>query len=633
MSALTVEATRAGSSSRQLNRVIFNREVLVGAVGVTQKEIGAVPAVAEVDVFRSLQSFVGVTSTHDLGAEIYVRGGNADQVGILLDDAPVFAPHHMFGLFGAFNSDVIESVEFYKGSLPARYGGSLSGMMSARQRVGEQVGARVSGSVSVLGLRASAEGSFPWGNGRWLVAGRKASVDVAGLDAPYSFHDLNAGLQLFPAEDHRIRLSAFASDDRLTWGDETSLESEWANVASSLSWSWIHDNRLTIEATAYRSGYRAKTAVGSGARPPVTSNRIALTGLRGNLAIRSDRTGMRAGFVLEGGPLTLRGSGKGAYMDGEASGEYRYASVHAELEQWLGPVRLAPGVRAGKVHGASGGFVEPRVAVRYHGDDFAVSVSMDRTSQFLSVLRDDRYVGTGAPMWFLHDRGAPASVADGISASLKVWSGETWTGNATGWARRLGDVPSWRPSSTRDRSAVEYESGHAYGWEMALQKHSGRVQGWFSYQYARVDLTDTEDHRYHPRWDRRHEVDATLSVQASRVLSMSLRTTVGTGTPFWLPSGGVRGWVYSAGSWIGGGFGAVTEGGWFDVWSRQQGRFPLYARTDVSARHRFQWSKLTIEPYLSVVNLFNRDNIGEENRWSVPAHIPRLPFIGVDFEF
>lgn len=75
LSALAVEAERAETGSRQLSRLIFDREVRVGAVGVARKDIVAVPAVAEADLFRSLQSFVGVTSAHDLGAEIYVRGG------------------------------------------------------------------------------------------------------------------------------------------------------------------------------------------------------------------------------------------------------------------------------------------------------------------------------------------------------------------------------------------------------------------------------------------------------------------------------------------------------------------------------------------------------------------------------
>ena len=637
MSALTVEAERTGTSSRQLNRVMFNREVLVGAIGVTRTEIVAVPAVAEADVFRSLQAFVGVTSTHDLAAEIFVRGGNADQVRVLLDGAPVFAPHHMFGLFGAFNSDVIESVEFYKGSMPARHEGALSGLISARQRVGEQDEVRLTGGVSLLGLRFAAEGSLPWGNGRWLAAGRQASVDVARLSVPYSFRDLNVGLQLFPREEHRLRWSAFASDDSFAWAlddRENSLESDWSNVASSLSWSWIRDNRLTIDATAYYSGYRAGMAVGTGPLAPVTRNRISLTGVRGNVAIRGDRTGVRAGVVLEGGPLTLEGSRRGAYMEGEASGEYLYAGVHAELERWIGPLRLAPGVRAGVVRGATGAFVEPRFSARYRGGDYAVSLSLDRTSQFLSVLRDDRFLGPGAPMWFLHDDAESASVADGISLSADTWWGEEWTGNIAGWARRLADTPGWRPLSARDRSAVEFENGQAYGWEVSIQRHQGRVQGWLSYQYANVGLVDANGRRYNPKWDRRHEVDATVHVYPTAGLSVSLRTTMGSGTPFWYSAGSMRGWVYDPRGWSADSFrGGLSEGEWFDIWSSHQGRFWPYARTDASIRHRFRWGNLGLEPYLSVVNLFNRDNLGERYRHGLPSQLPRFPFIGVDLEF
>ena len=637
LSTLTVEAQRTGTSSKQLNRMIFNREILVGAIGVTHTEIVAVPAVAEADVFRSLQAFVGVISPHDLAAEIFVRGGNADQVRVLLDGAPVFAPHHMFGLFGAFNPDVIQSVEFYKGSLPARHGGSLSGLISARQRVGEQDGARVSGGLSLLGLRFAAEGSLPWSNGRWLVAGRQASVDVARLALPYSFHDFNLGLQLFPAQEHRLRWSTFASDDSFAWAldaRENSLESDWSNLASSLSWSWIRDNRLTFDATAYYSGYRARMAVGTGPLAPVTRNRISLTGVRGNVAIRGDRTGIRAGIVLEGGPLTLEGSRRGAYMEGDASGEYVYAGVHAELERWIGPLRLATGVRTGIIRGATGGFVEPRVSARYHGGDYAVSVSLDRTSQFLSVLRDDRYLGPGAPMWFLHDQGGPASVADGIGLSADTWWGEEWTGNVTGWARRLTNTASWRPLPARDRSEVEFENGHAYGWETSLQRHAGRVRGWVAYQYAKVGLTDSKGRRYHPKWDRRHEVDATLSWYPTPALSVSLRTTAGSGTPFWFSAGNMRGWVYDPRGRISGGFrGGVAEGEWFEIWSSHQGRFQPYARIDASVRYRFQWGNLGLEPYLSVVNLSNRDNLGQRYRHGLPAQIPLFPFIGVNVEF
>lgn len=57
--SLTVEAERAGTDSRELVRQMFDREVSVGALGVTQAEVSAVPAIGEADVFRSLESFPG----------------------------------------------------------------------------------------------------------------------------------------------------------------------------------------------------------------------------------------------------------------------------------------------------------------------------------------------------------------------------------------------------------------------------------------------------------------------------------------------------------------------------------------------------------------------------------------------
>lgn len=94
----------------------------------------------------------------------------------------------------------------------------------------------------------------------------------------------------------------------------------------------------------------------------------------------------------------------------------------------------------------------------------------------------------------------------------------------------------------------------------------------------------------------------------------------------------MRGWVYHPGH-VDGSYGGLSEGESFHVWSKQQGRLPLYTRMDGSARYRFQWGKFGIEPYLSVANLTDRHNLGEGTRYPVPPQIPLLPFIGIDFEF
>lgn len=639
--SLTVQAVRSGTDSRQLARQMFEREVAVGAVGMTRTEVRAVPAVAETDVFRSLQSVSGVASVNDFGAELFVRGGSADQVAVLLDGAPVFGPYHMFGMFGLFNPDVVESAELYKGSIPARYGGSLSGVVSARQRTGGTTGTRVSGGLSGVGLRAALDGRLPSSDGRWLAAGRKATIDLPGVDVPFAFHDLNLGLHLYPSEEHRVGISVLASEDRFSWdflGVGASLRSDWTNLVSSVMWSWVRGNRITSDVTGYFSRYEGRIEVGAEQSGLSTRNRIGAGGVRAQIAVRGEATGVRTGLLVEGGPVSLRGSmAPGAYMQGETSGTFLHASAFAEVEHWVGALRLAPGVRLGTERNSAGVFAEPRLSARYHLGAFAISGSLDRSVQFLSTLRDDRHVVPGAPMWFLRGEDQPVSVAEGISASLDYWRGSAWTGSATAWTRRFTDIPSWHPESVRDLSALEYHGGNAYGWEMSLERHGGLLRGWVSYQYARIKLRDNEGQEYWPRWDRRHEIDATLNLQDLRGFSASFRTTVGSGTPFWFPAGRFHGLRYDPRR-----PGLNPGHDDFPILSNVQGRMPYYGRVDISARYAFHWGSVAIVPFVTIPNLTGRQNVltygsgtgVNEDRVLSPRHqLPLFPFIGVDFRY
>ena len=55
-----------------------------------------------------------------------MRGGRTDQNLILLDNALIYNPSHFFGIFSALNPFTTGTVNIYKGSIPAEYGGRLS---------------------------------------------------------------------------------------------------------------------------------------------------------------------------------------------------------------------------------------------------------------------------------------------------------------------------------------------------------------------------------------------------------------------------------------------------------------------------------------------------------------------------
>ncbi len=655
---LTVEADRAGADSRELARQMFDREVAVGALAVTLTEVTAVPAIGEADVFRSLESFSGVTSTTDFSSEMYVRGGDFDQVTVLFEGAPVFGPYHMFGMFGLFNADAIESAEFYKGAIPARYGGALSGVLATRQRVGATSGSRFRGGLSMLGLRLSAVGGAPWGDAQWLVAGRRATIALSTLPTPYSFHDLNLGFRLHPGEEHRLGFSLLATNDDFDWAFDPfgeSLRSKWSNLVSSLTWSWVRGNRLTSDATVYVSHYNATLGVGSERTGPVTRNRVGVVGVRGQLTVRGDRLGARAGIVAEGGPVTVRGSGPGAYIGGETVTSYLHGFLFAEVEHWIGPLRLGPGLRVGTEQRASRTFFEPRLSARLYVGPLAVSASLDRAYQFLSTVRDDRFVFPGAPMWSVREREQPIASADGISVAVDYWRAERWTGSVGFWTRRLRDTPHWRPEMSRDLSALEYHDGRAYGWELSLQRHTGPLRGWASYQWGSVTLTNPDGRRYSPNWDRTHEFDATLSIQELRGWSASVRAKVATGAPFWYPAGAYYGLTYNPTALHPGVNSpdnpprGLDSSDWYIILSEVQGRLPYYGRVDLSLRYAFRWGAWRIEPFATLPNITGRENVYAfwpltalpdhpggvlpSGNYSPTLQLPPFPFVGIDFRF
>src|SRR5688572_26431354 len=72
-------------------------------------QVRKLPALfGEVDIIKNIQMLPGVITAGEGTSSFYVRGGSADQNLILNDEAPIYDPSHLFGLFSVFNADVIK---------------------------------------------------------------------------------------------------------------------------------------------------------------------------------------------------------------------------------------------------------------------------------------------------------------------------------------------------------------------------------------------------------------------------------------------------------------------------------------------------------------------------------------------
>lgn len=622
--ALTVEADRRAGEARSL----FRREVSVGVVGLSNRELQGVPALISPDPLRTLQSLPGVTARNVLSAELHVRGGAPDQNLFLLDGARVFAPYHLFGMFGTFNADAIEGADFYRGAIPARYGDALSSVVRMEQRLGgsDDEPVSVAGGLGLLSGRLAARGRLPFASTEWLVAGRRTHGDAVapwfGGQFPFGFWDAQAGFSFEPARGQTVRASFFASSDRyrpfLRGGGED-LASRWRNRVGSIRWTNGGEGPWTFSANGWASGFAGSLAIGGGASAPTTTSEVRAGAAKFEASRRGERGGLRAGVELAAGRAKLQGTGPSAFAWGRIESDYLRPTLYAELERWLGGVRLAPGIRVG--YGARAGewWIEPRVGARMHlTEDIALTVGASRTRQRLSTLRDGRTIVPGVPLWFVHPRHAPASASTGGSAELRGWWGAGWSWSVGAYARRLDDVPRFQPVGTREVTNLRYDDGHALGLELFLRRHVGRVTGWLSYTLARVRMERSGPGRdagdpYDAPWDRRHAAELALvwhpetpgwDAASARGWSFSLRGVVGTGTPFWPFVGYIR---MARLSPVGGR--KVERGDLIPVWGKDQLRFPPTVRLDVAARYRFRIGGVSVEPFISVVNATRRKNV------------------------
>ncbi len=104
---------------------------------ITPEQIQQVPAPFK-DAYRILKVMPGVATNNELSNEYSVRGGGYNENQVLINGFEVYKPLRIRqgsqeGL-GLVNPDMVQSMTFYTGGFPARYGGKLSSALDVEYR-------------------------------------------------------------------------------------------------------------------------------------------------------------------------------------------------------------------------------------------------------------------------------------------------------------------------------------------------------------------------------------------------------------------------------------------------------------------------------------------------------------------
>lgn len=131
------------------------------------------------DGFRALKVVPGVATNNELSQQYSVRGGGYNENLIFLNGFEVYMPFRprqgeQEGL-GLLNPDLAESITFYTGGFPARYGGKLASALDVRYQQPENQPLHGSASISTLDASIHAGSSALDNKLSWTVGARHAA--------------------------------------------------------------------------------------------------------------------------------------------------------------------------------------------------------------------------------------------------------------------------------------------------------------------------------------------------------------------------------------------------------------------------------------------------------------------------
>ena len=591
------------------DRVISLKEVIVtsqkpantsrvpmGVERLTIQAIKQMPVVfGEADILRAVLTVPGVKTVGEASTGFNVRGGSADQNLILLNDATIYNPSHFFGIFSAFNPDVVKEIELYKSSIPAQFGGRLSSVLDIKTREGSRKAFSGTAGIGLITSRLTVEGPIKKDRSSFIFGGRTTYANwMLKLlpqeyeDSRASFNDMNLHTSHRISAKDDIYLTGYASNDRFNLSNDTTYR--YSNRNANAKWKHVFNNRLNGFLTMGIDHYGFSL---NSDKNPVTAYKLSM-----NLQQLHFKTAFNyylgPKHTLDFGwnairyrlsPGTYEAVGTESLvtdniMQTEQALEHAYyvadrftvsdkLAIHAGLRysvfHYLGPQQLnlyAPGVpretdniRETKTYG-KGDFIktyqgpEYRASVRYAFTDHAsVKAAYNVTRQYIHMISNTTAIAP-TDIWKLSDpnirpqQGSQLSL--GYYQNLKATSIEM---SVEVYYKKIKDYLDYKPGASlvlnhNLETDVLNTRGKAYGVEWMLKKQSGKLNGWVSYTWSRILLRVDDPAITNPvnggafypaNYDKPHDATVIGNFRINHRFSVSMNATYSTGRPITLP--------------------------------------------------------------------------------------------------
>lgn len=534
----------------------------IGRAQVSTQLIKELPSVIEPDVFRSVQLLPGVKAASDFSSGLYVRGGSPDQTLILLDETTVYNPTHFFGFFSTFNPDAVKDVRLYKGGYPAKFGGRIGSVLTVFNKDGNRNETQGSVSLGLLASRASLEG--PLGNGSWMLAFRRSTLEpvlaalrnsVDGIPDKFYFYDINGKISNDITENDRLSLAFYSGNDNVSipFQDDANINLKYGNQTVSGQWRRIVSENLFSFVTVTGSRYFNEPNFEIAGTPFERNNEIYDFSVKADFEyLPNERHTISAG--IWGGNLLLTFQDRfdnQETFNNRISSQYLSAYLQDEwrpTEKW----RLNGGLRLNSFSEGDYIRLEPRLSTEYRPTDrIRLQAAYGRYYQYLTLITNEAF--SGFDLWLTTDNGVPPAFGDQFVLGAKTVPFAGYGFDAEVYYRTMRDLFELDPF-INDAAGLDYEElfrfgeGYAYGLELFFEKQQGPLTGFIGYTYGvtrrkfpgfNTPILDdpTRARFYPPKYDRTHDVNITTSLRLSDRWSTNAVFSYATGQAYTQPLG------------------------------------------------------------------------------------------------
>ncbi len=534
------EVVVSGIGSESVKRPVM------GVSTLSMKTVEKLPsALGEVDLLKGLQMLPGVSSVGEASNGVNVRGGTTDQNLFLLDDAPIFNPTHMFGLFSAFPSDAISKFDLYKGNVPARFGGRAAAVLDVKFANPSMNKFKMQGGVSLVSNKLMAEIPIIKNKMALMVSGRGSFNDFLFplvskqlKDLKAKFADGAAKLFYQVNEKNTISLSSYYSYDFFqtemlgTIGNINASASQFQYETTNFSGKWFYNisPKANIQTTLVSSYYQPNTLL-----PEVNSENVVrieqsvdYKQIKSNLNLYKGKHNFELGvdairYSINPGNINPGTSQSILPIATPIENGYELGASIEDVVELNSKTSVSLGLRysqflnlgasavnvykegeprdqysvletltygKGEISKAYGGF-EPRFGMSFLlNEKSSIKAGYNLARQYLQIVSN-----TTTPIptsrWKLSDRNIQPQVSQLASIGyFRNSTGSIFEFSLEGYYRQTKNIIDYKPGAdfllnANPETEVLQGDNKSYGAEIMLAKKKGEVTGWLNYTYAR----------------------------------------------------------------------------------------------------------------------------------------------------